>query len=132
MKNHPKNLKLLELQENELTEVFNTVAVGKNRFDFFSLKFINISRNLIATLPSTLSYPDLEILDASYNKFSGIPRYLGVQAPVLKVLQLKGNPIKTIQFNTKISVHFLDLSELPLLTEFDANVFNVIGLNGFP
>lgn len=117
----------MELQENQLTEMHNAVANGKNRLEFPSLVLLNISRNHINALPPTLSYPMLEILDASYNDFPMIPQYLGAQAPILRVLRLRGNPIKTIEFSTKISAHIIDLSELPLLTEFDANVFNSIG-----
>lgn len=125
------NLITLELQENELVEIFNTAAVGKNRIEFSSLKFINVSRNHISSLPSVLNYPALEVFDASYNRFSSIPQYLGAQAPILKELRLRGNPIKTIEFTTTISAHILDLSELSMLTEFDANVFNSIGLYSF-
>lgn len=122
----PRNLKTLELQENQLTEMFNVIANGKNRIEFPSLTLVNISRNHINTLPPTLSYPMLDILDASYNKFPAIPQYLGAQAPVLRVLRLRGNPIKTIEFSTKISANVLDLSELNI-SEFDANVFNSLG-----
>lgn len=131
MKNHPRNLQTIELQDNELTNIFNNIAANRNSIDFPFLKFINISTNHISGLPSKLSYPNLEVFDASYNAFQNIPTYIGAQAPALKVLLLKGNPIKTIQFATKITAHILDLSELPLLNELDANVFNVIGLNYF-
>lgn len=126
MNNLPTNLKSLELQENELTEIFNSAAT-KNRIEFASLKFFNISRNHIDSLPSTLSYPALEVLDASYNEFLTVPQYLGTQAPTLKVLKLSGNPIKTIEFTTKMSAHIFEFSNLPMLTGFDANVFNSIG-----
>lgn len=121
-----KNLMTLELQENELVEIFNTV--GKNRIEFSSLKFINVSRNHISSVPSVLNYPTLEVFDASYNQLLSIPQYFGAQAPILKELRLRGNPIKTIEFSTTISAHILDLSELSMLTEFDANVFNSMGL----
>lgn len=128
MKNHPRNLQILELQDNELTNIFNNIAANRNSFDIFSLKSLNISRNLISGLPPKINFPNLEVFDGSYNRFQNIPTYIGVQAPALKVLLLKGNPIKTIQFATKITAHILDFSELPLLNELDANVFNVIGL----
>lgn len=127
MSNLPKNLQILELQENELTEIVSTAA-AKNRIEFSTLKFINISRNHINSLPSTLSYPVLEVLDASYNEFLTVPQYLGKQAPNLLALKLRGNPIKAIEFTTRMSAHIFDLSELPMLTEFDANVFNSIGM----
>lgn len=130
METQMTKVEMLELQENDLVEIFNTAAVGKNRIEFASLKFFNISRNHINSLPSVLNYPALKVFDASYNKFSSIPQYLGAQAPVLMELRLRGNPIKTIEFSTKISAHILDLSEL-LITEFDANVFNSIGLYFF-
>lgn len=126
----PRNLKIMELQENLLTEMFN-VASGKDRMEFTSLVIVNISRNHINSLPFSLSFPELEVFDASYNEFSSIPQYLGAQAPVLNVLLLRGNPIKTIEFTTKITAHVLDFSELPLLTEFDANVFNSLGSYNF-
>lgn len=128
MERQTKNLLTLELQENELVEIFNTNVISKNKIEFSSLKLINVSRNHISLLPSVLSYPVLEIFDGSYNRFSSIPQYLGAQAPVLKELRLRGNPIKTIEFSTTLTAHILDLSELPMLTEFDANVFNSIGL----
>lgn len=127
MSNLPKNLQILELQENELTEIVSTAA-AKNRIEFSTLKFINISRNHINSLPSTLSYPVLEVLDASYNEFLTVPQYLGKQAPNLLALKLRGNPIKAIEFTTRMSAHIFDFSELPMLTEFDANVFNSIGM----
>lgn len=126
IKKLPANLQTLELQENELIEMFD--SANKNKVEIASLKYLNISRNHINMLPSTLHCPMLEVFDASYNEFNNIPQYLGKQAPVLKVLKLRGNPIKTIEFTTKMSAHIFDLSELPLLTEFDASVFNSIGL----
>lgn len=128
---HPTNLEILELQENELIEIYNTVSIGKYRIEFPSLKLLNVSRNRINSMPPTLNYPQLEIFDASFNEFSKVPQYLGSQAPNLKVLRLRGNLIKTIEFSTKLSAHILDFSELPMLAEFDANVFNTIGLYYF-
>lgn len=128
MEKQTQHLRILELQENELVEIFNTVAISKNRIEFESLKFINVSRNHITSVPSVINYPVLEVFDASYNEFTSIPQYLGAQAPVLMELRLRGNPIKTIEFTTTISAHILDLSELSMLTEFDAKVFNSIGL----
>lgn len=125
LRNVPRNLQTLELQENGLTEM---IGVDKNQNEFSSLEFLNISRNHIASLPPTLRYPVLEIFDGSYNSFNNIPPYLGNQAPNLKVMNLRGNPIKTIEFITKISAHNIDLSELPMLMEFDAFAFNAIGL----
>ena len=128
LKNIPINLQILELQQNELTEMIGANGVAKSQNELSSLKFLNISRNHIKALSSTIKYPVLEIFDGSYNGFTNIPPYLGSQAPKLKVLQLRGNPIKTIEFITKISAHSFDLSELSLLTEFDAYAFNSIGL----
>lgn len=130
IENQPKNLERLELEDNELVEMFNTVAVGKKRIKFSSLKFINVSKNHIISMPSQLSYPVLEVFDGSFNDFSSIPQYVGIQAPHLKELRLRGNPIKTIAFSTKLSAYILDLSQL-LVTEFDANVFNSIGSINF-
>lgn len=127
MDKFPRSLQVLELQENDLTEIFNSAAAAQNQIEFSSLKFINVSRNHINSMPSTLSYPVLEVFDASYNKFASIPQYLGARAPVLKVLRLRGNLIKTIEFTTKVSAHVIDLSELPMLNEFDASVFDSIG-----
>ncbi|XP_031622929.1 carboxypeptidase N subunit 2-like [Contarinia nasturtii] len=123
---HPKNLQKLELQENELIEIFNTATASKNRIKFLSLKYFNVSKNHINSLPSSLHYPALEVFDASYNSFESIPQYLGSQIPNLKELRFRGNAIKTIEFTTKLSADIIDLSELPTLTEFDANVFNSI------
>lgn len=128
LKRFPTNLQTLELQENELIEQIGVNTVGKKRIVLSSLKFLNISRNRISSLPVALRFTALEEFDGSYNKFTNIPPYLGVQAPKLKVLRLRGNPIKTIEFITKISAHHLDFSELSLLTELDANAFNSIGL----
>lgn len=124
LKNMPRNMQTLELQENELTEM---LGVNKNQNELTSLKLLNISRNHIASLPPVLRYPELKVFDGSYNAFPSIPPYLGSQAPKLKVMNFRGNPIKTIEFITKISAHIFDLSELPLLTEFDAFAFNSIG-----
>lgn len=123
LKNIPRHLQTLELQQNELTEM---LSVDKSRNELPSLKFLNISRNRMASLPSALRYPELEVFDGSYNAFPSIPPYLGSQGPKLKAMSLRGNPIKTIEFITKISAHIFDLSELPL-TEFDAFAFNSIG-----
>lgn len=125
LKNLPTNLQTLELQENGLTEM---IGVAKNQIELSSLRFLNISRNQINSMPSAIRYPVLEVFDGSYNAFTSIPPYLGNQAPKLKVIKLRGNPIKTIEFITKISAHHFDLSELPMLTEFDAAAFNAIGL----
>lgn len=127
MNKFPKNIQVLELQENDLMEIFNSDAAAANRIEFTSLKFLNVSRNHINSMPSTLSYPVLEVFDASYNKFVSIPQYLGAQAPALRVIRLRGNLIKTIEFTTKISAHVIDFSELPMLNEFDASVFDSIG-----
>lgn len=123
----PKNIQILELQENELMEICNTADINKDIIEFASLKVLNVSRNRITSLPSMLNYPVLEIFDASFNEFSKVPQYLGRQAPLLKELRLRGNPIKTIDFSIKMSAHILDFSELPRLTELDANVFNSLG-----
>lgn len=123
-KNMPRNLLTLELQENELAEM---LSAGKNQYELTFLKILNVSRNHITSLPSALRYPELEVFDGSFNEFSTVPPYLGSQAPKLKSMILRGNPIKTIEFITKISAHHFDLSELPLLTEFDAFAFNSIG-----
>lgn len=117
-----KNIQILELQENELMEI----DISKDMIEFAFLKVLNVSRNRITSLPPLL-YPVLEIFDASYNEFSEVPKYLGRQAPLLKELRLRGNLIKTIDFSTKMSAHILDFSELPRLTEIDANVFNLLG-----
>lgn len=131
LKNFPMNLKTLELQENRLIEMISSTGVAKNHITLPTLKFLNISTNQISSLPTAFDFTLLEVFDGSYNTFTKIPPYLGNQAPKLKVLKLRGNPIKTIEFFTKISAHNFDLSELSFLTEFDANVFNSIGLYQF-
>lgn len=128
LKSVPTNLQTLELQENELIELIGVNGVGKKKIALPFLKFLNISSNRISSLPIAFNFTVLEVFDGSYNKFTTIPPYLGIQAPKLKVVKLRGNPIKTIEFITKISAHHLDLSELSLLTEFDASTFNSIGL----
>lgn len=126
METFPKNMQSLELQDNQLTEMYNSALIGSHRVEFSNIKFLNISRNRISIMSPILSYPLLEIFDASFNEFTSIPQYLGAQAPALKVLSLRGNPIKTIEFTTRMSAHFIDLSELPKLSEFDANVFSSV------
>lgn len=129
LKNFPMHLQTLELQENALTEMIGAIGVVKHQIELSSLKFLNISRNHINSMPTAFRFPVLEVFDGSYNAFTNIPPYLGNQAPKLKVIKLRGNPIKTIEFIAKISAHSFDLSELSLLTEFDAYAFNaIIGL----
>lgn len=123
----PKNLQKLNLQENELKEMFSIAALNKHKIEFSSLRFLNISKNYINSLPATITFPVLEVLDVSYNEFPSIPQYLGSQASNLKELKLRGNPIKNIEFTTKMTAHKFDLSELTKLVELDASVFNSIG-----
>lgn len=118
----PATLRILELQQNQMVELINT-----GKIEFLSLTLFNISHNRVTRLPSELYFPNLQKFDASFNQLSSIPQYLGTQAPELIVLNLRGNPIKKIEFTTKISAKSLILSELPMLTEFDATQFNSLG-----
>ena len=45
MEKQTKNVQILELHEDESVKIFNTVDVGKNRIEFLSLKFIEVSTN---------------------------------------------------------------------------------------
>lgn len=120
----PRHLIQLELQENQLEEIFN-IASG-TKFEFTSLISFNVSNNQIRQLPPGLYYPKLHVFDASFNKFSNIPQNLGAQAPQIEILRFRGNPIERVNFATKISAQIVDLSYSPLLTNVDASQFNYL------
>lgn len=123
----PKNLRVLELQDNNLVEIFHIPSTVRSRIEFPSLISLNVSHNEIKSLPSGLFYPVLQELDASHNLFANLPQYLGAQAPEIAVVKFRGNPMTKIEFSTKISVQLLDLSDLPLLKDLDASQFNSLG-----
>lgn len=126
--NLPKNLKSLELQDNQLIEIFNIASMSRNSIEFTSLLTFDISQNQIEHLPSGIFYPKLQEFDASYNLFASIPQYLGAQAPEMSVFRFRGNPVRKIEFSTKFSARILDLSDSPLITDLDASQFNWLGM----
>lgn len=126
--NLPINLEVLEIQDNQLVEMCNSASIGANKIEFAQLKVLNVSQNRIESIPLTLFFPLLEVLDASQNQFLRIPQYLGAQTPSLQWLRFRLNPIKEIKFMTKLSVRKLDFSGSILLSELDANEFTSIGM----
>lgn len=120
----PQYLTELELQDNQLEEIFNIAL--RSKFEFTSLNSFNVSNNQIRQLPPGLYYPKLRVFDASFNKFSNIPQYLGAQAPEIDILRFRGNPIERVDFATKMSAQIVDLSYSPLLTNVDASQFNFL------
>lgn len=120
----PQHLTELQLQENQLEEIFNIAS--RKKFEFTSLISFNVSYNQIRQLPPGLLYPKLHVFDASFNRFSNIPQYLGAQAPEIEILRFRGNPIERIDFATKMSAQIVDLSYSPLLTHVDASQFNFL------
>lgn len=120
----PHHLTELELQENQLEEMFNITS--RTKFEFTSLISLNVSNNQIRKLSPGLYYPKLHIFDASFNKFANIPQYLGAQAPEIEIFQFRGNPMETVDFATKMSAQIVDLSYSPLLTNVDASQFNFL------
>lgn len=125
MANLPQNLTDLELQKNQLEEIFNIAS--KTKVEFASLQSFNISYNQIRQLPPGLYYPKLRVFDASFNKFSNIPQFLGAQAPDIEVLRFRGNPVERVDFATRMSAQVIDLSDSPLLISVDASQFNSLG-----
>lgn len=123
---HPQNLKSLELQNNRLIEL-SYAAPGMEDIEFANVTKINVSHNHIETLPLKLHYPALAVFDLSFNHFAEMPQTLGRQAPNLDWLRMSGNPLQKIEFTQKTFVRKLELSELPLLSEFDASQFDYIG-----
>lgn len=126
MGNIPRSLEVLEVQKNNLVEIFNSGIVGAKKIEFTHLKILNVSHNNIETLPSMLFYPALEVFDASHNLFTRVPQYLGAQTPSLRRLRFRGNLIKEIKFATQISAQNLDFSDSTVLNEIDANEFSSI------
>lgn len=65
---------------------------------FEHLKFLNISANNLADLPSSLLNLDLKVLDIRDNRLSTIPRSLAnTLAPKLQLVFLAGNPFSCCQ-----------------------------------
>lgn len=120
----PQQLTVLELQKNQLEEIFNIAS--RTKFEFTSLISLNVSNNQIRQLPPGLYYPKLHVFDASFNKFSNIPQYLGAQAPEIEIFRFLGNPIERVDFSTNMSAQIVDLSHSPLLTNVDASQFNFL------
>lgn len=65
---------------------------------FLSLKYLNISSNLLPRLPSSLPNLDLKVLDLRDNRLSTIPSgHANVLAPKLQHVFLTGNPFNCCQ-----------------------------------
>lgn len=122
---HPQSLKSLELQNNRLVEFFYTHH-GKNDNEFPNITKVNVSQNQIESLPTTLLYPVLKIIDLSYNRFEEMPQSLGRQAPNLDWLRMSGNPLRKIELTEKMFARRLEFSKLPLLSKLDASQFDSI------
>lgn len=123
---HPQNLKILELQDNHLIELFDA-TLAKNDIEFTNITKINVSQNHIETLPSTLQYPALKVFDLSFNRFVEMPQTLGRQAPNLDWLRMSGNPLRKIELRQKLFARKLEFSDLPQLSGLDASQFDWIG-----
>lgn len=124
--NRPTNLTAVEVQQNNLVEMFSRFASSKT-IEFENLSKLNVSHNRIEAISALFRFPNLRQLDLSYNRFQQIPPNLNSQAPDLDWLRLNGNPISEIKLANKLHVRKLELSELALVTELDASELNSIG-----
>jgi len=109
-----KNLQVLNLRQNDLTELshdtFRTLG---------NLRIVDISYNLLRTLPDNLfTGDDLERLDVSHNQLTKIPVHSlnNVAAMTLSELDLSHNIIGAIhsndlsnKFRVSFSLHFIHM-----------------------
>lgn len=86
---------------------------------FYSLRYLNISRNSLTHLPTSLVNLDLRMLDARDNNLSTIsPDQATSLAPKLRTVFLAGNPFNCCQmewyrtFETTKTVHMVDHTEI--------------------
>lgn len=124
--NRPTNLSVIEVQHNSLIEMFSRSTSSKT-IEFNSLTKLNVSHNRIEHISNLFRFPNLHELDLSYNRFQNIPQYLDAQTPNLEWLRLNGNPINDIRISNKLIVQRLELSDLDLVKELDANELSSIG-----
>lgn len=97
----------------------NTGLQDFNFSPFKSLKFLNISKNLISELPKSLMTLNLKILDLRDNMLSTIrPEHATVLAKQLQIVYLNGNYFNCCQlewyrtFTESKILHFADLLEV--------------------
>ena len=115
--NTPTFLMELELQDNEIEDIFPLDQEVNN------LKMMNLSSNHIEVLPNTI-FTQLDILDLSRNYLTAVPKNINIRIPFLRDLILDGNRIETIEFADKITLASLSLSYLPDLQKIDAKSFS--------
>lgn len=124
--NIPKALRTLEVQHNQLIELFNAANTGNNWIYFLNVTSLNASHNNIDAILPRLQFPQLKTLDLSYNRFTEMPQQLGQQAPMLDWLRMNGNLMQRIEFHQEVSLRKLDFSDMPLLKELDAIQFEAL------
>lgn len=103
-----KRLQVLYLSNNRLTEIpsdlFRTLQ---------NLRFIDMSHNLLRTLPEVLfTDEDLEQLDVSHNQLTKVPAssFTNIAALSLNILDLSNNNIG--------SINSMDFSKFRVFTQY--------------
>lgn len=125
--NLPKELHSLNVRNNRLHELFT----GQQHWQPNKLVSLDASHNEIDALPSGGLFPNLLILDLSYNSFTTAPRQVALRAPLLDTLVLDANPIESIVFLESVSLRRLSLSHMPLLRAIDNTSFHYVGKRVF-
>lgn len=120
----PAKLRILHLQSNRLVEMMKSKE--QSFTELISLQLMNISHNRIAAFPSTIRFPKLKTLDASYNDFAKVPHDIGEQVPEIDIFLFRGNPIETIEFGARILAHTVDFSESTKLKSLNASQFRAV------
>jgi Leucine-rich repeat (LRR) protein len=120
--NIPENLAELELQFNNLENIF-----PKNR-KVENLRILDVSNNMIEHLPNTQFFK-LDRLDLSHNQLDTVPQNLNSMAPFLRELILDGNPISSIEFGELTTLESISLRHMPYLERLGAKAFsNLAGI----
>lgn len=120
----PAKLRILHLQSNRLVEMMKSKE--QSFTELISLQLMNISHNRIAAFPSTIRFPKLKTLDASYNDFAKVPHDIGEQVPEIDIFLFRGNPIETIEFGARILAHTVDFSKSTKLKSLNASQFRAV------
>ena len=93
---------------------------------YYVLETLYLSRNEILRIESgDLPIPKLKYLDLSINRLTYIHPKVFEDTPILEYVNLRQNPIKSLEFHSK-SVLFLDLSFCPL------ELLSAEAFSGFP
>lgn len=78
------------------------------------IEHLCVSENQLESFPNR-NFSNLRSLDLSFNKFEVIPPFLGTITPSLVRLEMTGNPIETLEFQSPITVSQLVFQKMPKL-----------------